>query len=527
MRKVTEWFDHDIYCWNSGDELRCMEEQLKEYCKPQVIDAILSMFPDVTLESVEFYPAGRYMEPCKMVLTNIPDFYEIRMRQKVTARHTGTLRVYLPVRWNHRFMGIAGAGTNNEVDWYTSPTYNVLTWPIAIRNGYACAVADNDTGIRLDCTWGFDENRKLEWDHIDAWAFNGVLHQMTVLGKAITSLLYGDDSFKSYIHGTSGGGRQAVSEAIRYPDDYDGIWADGPAMNHLPIAFSSLWAPIVEANEKHIVPLEKYMAAYDLAREESCCRKFNFSRHSLSRMRFLEKLLDYPTSEGPITARDLQVMVKTWDGPVTRDGRRINYGFGPTIRQWPVDTPHPYGYLTRKEDGRLSLMPIAEQMFRWFTGDPELDIHSCSYEQFDRIYDTAMTEFAAYALDSYDFTRFASAGGKLIITQGTGDPIIPHEMMIDYYAKAITGFPSEDAFNDTVRMFMPEGGGHSMSDWTGGMPVVSDGMRALTDWVEKGIAPAVLPSVYCNYIEDRIISRDNVPMFNYWGYKKKQKLSMI
>ena len=526
MRDVTKWLDHEIYCWNQSDDLRCMEDYLRTFCKPQVIEAILSMFPDVTLESVSYYPMGHYMESCKMVLTNLPDFYEIRMRQKISDRHRGTLRVYLPVLWNHRFMGIAGAGTNNEVDWFTSVTYNVLTWPIAIRNGYACAVSDNDTGIRLDCTWGFDDKGQLEWDHIDAWAFNTAMHEMTVVGKAITALVYGDDTFTSYIHGTSGGGRQVVSEAIFYPDDYDGLWADGPAVNHLPIHFSTLWSCVVEANEKHIVPLEKYKAAYRLAHEESKCRRFQFSENALSRARFLSKLLGYQTSEGPITQRDLEVMTKLWDGPVTRDGHKINYGFGPLIRQWP-ESIHPYGYLKRDPDGKLMVMPISEQMFRWFTGDPEFDINSCTYEKFDEIYHTAMTAFSKYALDEYDFNGFAAAGGKLIITQGTGDPIIPHEMMYDYYAKAITAFPSENALNQSVRLFMPEGGGHSMLDWTGGMPTIADGMKVLTDWVEHGIAPDQIPTVFYDFEKDAVMSRKMVPAFNYWSYKKKSKLGMI
>ena len=138
-----------------------------------------------------------------------------------------------------------------------------------------------------------------------------------------------------------------------------------------------------------------------------------------------------------------------------------------------------------------------------------------------------MTRFSKYALDEHDFSKFAAAGGKLIITQGTGDPIIPHEMMYDYYGKAIATAPSESALNDSVRLFMPEGGGHSMSDWTGAMPSISQGMKALTDWVEGDNAPGQLPTVFYDFANDRVKSRGIVPMFNLWLYKKKAKLEMI
>ena len=59
------------------------------------------------------------------------------------------------------------------------------------------------------------------------------------------------------------------------------------------------------------------------------------------------------------------------------------YGFGPTIRQWPLETGHQlYGYLKRKPDGKLGLMPIGEQTIRWMTGQPDFDLYQCSYEEF-------------------------------------------------------------------------------------------------------------------------------------------------
>ncbi len=520
MNETTRWYEHKLYHWMEESELSLMDACLKEYCTKEAVESILKKFDRITLESIEFFPAGTYAESGKTQLDNISDFYLIRMKQRVAKNHTGTMRVYLPVNWNHRFMGIAGAGTNNEVDWFTAVTFNVISWPMALKNGYACAVADNDTGIHLDCTWGFDEDGILEWDHIEAWAYR-TMHEMTVCAKEIVTQSYGEKPVASYMHGTSGGGRQVITEALLYPEDYDGLWADGPAIYHYSLNFACLWAAVVEANEKHIVPLSKYKAVFELVTADLCKRDIPFNSRNILWMDFLQSLLGLPTQDGPITRRDLQVMIKTWDGPFTKDRKRIAYGFGPAIQQWPLEGEKEiYGYLKRKEDGRLTLMPIAEQMLRWFSRNPNLDVHSCSYEEFERIYKDSRKDFRCLDFSDTDFSAYAARGGKLIITQGTGDCVVPYQSTIDYYNNMLEHFPSERMMNDSVRMFMPYMAGHSILDWSGAAVACSTGMKALTEWVEHGKVPDKMVTIKYDFQQDKPIWEDTVEVFNQWHYKK-------
>ena len=521
MNEITKWFEHPLYLWMDRKSFTSKREVLLHQCEETRIRRLLESFPAIRLESVTLYSAGSYSEPEKTVLDNIPDFYEIRMKQKTGKRHTGSFRLYLPVHWNHRFMGIAGAGTNNEVDWFTSVTYNVISWPMAIMNGYACAVADNDTGIRLDCSWGFDDQGNLEWDHIDSWAFT-VMHEITLCGKMLTEALYGDRILASYMHGTSGGGRQAVTEAALFPGDYDGLWADGPAVNNLDLQFASLWAAVVESNEGHIVALSKYKTAYEMIMADPVRRLIPFDSRDVEWMDFINRLSGTSTPDGPISRRDLEVMVKTWDGPFTGKGKRMAYGFGPTIRQWPLETGHQlYGYFKRKPDGRLVLMPIGEQTIRWITGDPDFDIYRCSYDEYERIYTDLRKKLLRYDFNECDFTSYAQAGGKLIITHGTGDCVAPYQAVIDYYGRAMEHFPSERIMNESVRLFMPPFAGHSILDWSGPAVSCSDGMKALTDWAEKGLAPDTLPTVLYDFENDRPHERGSVPSFRQWTYRKQ------
>ena len=56
------------------------------------------------------------------------------------------------------------------------------------------------------------------------------VHDMTVLGKAVTEAFYAAKPAYSYWQGCSTGGRQGLGEAQMYPDDYDGIVAAAPAV---------------------------------------------------------------------------------------------------------------------------------------------------------------------------------------------------------------------------------------------------------------------------------------------------------
>lgn len=526
MNEVTKWFSNKIYTWMDENEFVDMSVQMKALCTKENVENILSHYDNIRLLEINYHPAGTYEEEGKTTLDNIDDFYEIRMEQQVTDIHTAHFRVYLPVRWNQRFMGISGAGTNTEVDWFSAVRFNVISWPMALKNGYAAAVSNNDTGIRLDCTWGFDENGQPDWDHIDAWAF-GTIHEMTVCAKELLAMIYGQPAKASYMHGTSGGGREVVTEAIRYPDDYDGLWADAPSIDMVNLAFTCVWAGVVENNEKHIVALSKYKKARDIAVNDPVLHYAPFNSQHTCWRNFIANLLGVETEDGPITRRDIQVMVKTWEGPILPDGRKVAYGFGPIIRQWPLPTGNPmYGYFQRLPDGRYSLMPIAEQFIRWFVADPTFDVHNCTYEQFMEIYDHYNKRFEDYNFNECDYSPFARSGGKMMITQGTGDCVVPYQQMMDYYMDALEHFPSEKMLNNTFRLFMPDLAGHSILDWSGPAVSIADGMTALTNWVENGVEPDEIPTMLYDFAADQVVEASEVEVYNQWKYKQHMKSLM-
>ena len=55
------------------------------------------------------------------------------------------------------------------------------------------------------------------------------MHRTAETAKAIVRAYYGRDPARAYFMGCSNGGRQALMEAQRYPQDFDGLISGAPA----------------------------------------------------------------------------------------------------------------------------------------------------------------------------------------------------------------------------------------------------------------------------------------------------------
>lgn len=497
------WFSNPLYNWIDSSRLP-RRTGMEKRCEPGRLRKVLAAWSDIMPVSVEFYPDGTYEEPGKPKLTNIPAFYLVRIREIITDSHVANVRIMLPVRWNGSLVGIAGAGSNLETDWDKEQTTNITSWPMAVRNGFACFVNNGATGMFVDAGWGFKDG-DLDWPLIDYWALYGT-HHMTQVAKAVAEAAYGEPAGTCYMHGTSGGARQILVEAQKFPADYDGLWADGPMTDYYNLMFSCLWAALVFYREPHKVPLSKYKAVKQFFRRPENRISEPFSLGNAAWEDFLRKLPGLSTGAGPITQEDLRVMRKVWNGPVLSDGSRITYGFGPEITQWPVGPRH-FGYLRIKENGQPSLIPFALQWLRWLVRDPEWDLPSCSYEEWEHIYRSHVDEFAAYRAYDPDLRPMAAQGAKLMITHGTADHISPNQLTRDYYRKALSFFPSEPQMNRNFRVFLLENAGHALYDWDGPNVTNASGWKALMRWVEKGEAPTVLETARYDFGKDRLLEK--------------------
>ena len=131
------------------------------------------------------------------------------------------MELWLPSQnWNGKFMGVGNGGFAGSIQGLANDM------PQALRLGYA--TAGTDTGHQEQGgDWAIGHPEKM----ID-FGYRAT-HEMTLKAKQIVKTFYGENPKYSYFKGCSTGGRMALMEGQRYPDDYDGIIAGSLANRHI------------------------------------------------------------------------------------------------------------------------------------------------------------------------------------------------------------------------------------------------------------------------------------------------------
>ena len=192
--------------------------------------------PNVTVKSANPVPAGVFTPPSLTgadgqvrgpASMTLPAFCRVEATARPTSDSEIKFEVWIPPveAWNGKLEGVGNGGYSGAIG-YTAMA-------AGLRRGYA--VASTDTGhTGDDMKFGQGHTEKI----VD-WAYRSV-HVMTETSKLIVRDATGRFADKSYFVGCSAGGHQALSEAQRYPEDYDGIIAGDPANNRIRQTFAFL-----------------------------------------------------------------------------------------------------------------------------------------------------------------------------------------------------------------------------------------------------------------------------------------------
>src|SRR5689334_17944770 len=153
---------------------------------------------------------------------NIPAHCRLQLVLKPTTDSLINMEMWLPPAesWNGKFMGVGNGGFAGSIQGLGNDM------PQALRLGYA--TAGTDTGHQEQGgSWAIGHPEKL----ID-FAYRST-HEMTLKSKEIIKAFYDQGAKYSYFKGCSTGGRMALMEAQRYPNDYNGIIAGSNANRHI------------------------------------------------------------------------------------------------------------------------------------------------------------------------------------------------------------------------------------------------------------------------------------------------------
>lgn len=235
----------------------------------------------------------------------------------VTEASTGvTMRVgvFLPIStWNGRLLGVGGGGYAPGDG--TQPCGNVtaLTYDCGVEYGFVTTSTDGGmpegggTG-----TFALTSDNALNWPLIRSVGYAGI-HQMTVTAKSVINAYYGTGPKFSYFWGGSGGGRNAMMEAQRYPADYDGIHAFQPAINWTKFIPAELWPQLVMNWAETFIPQSTFQAVNEEV--VAACDGLDGVEDSII-ANWQDCDFDASSLIGDVvTAQEAEIINKIWEGP--------------------------------------------------------------------------------------------------------------------------------------------------------------------------------------------------------------------
>lgn len=391
--------------------------------------------------------------------------------------------------WNGRFYMAGCGGFCGSLDSDRPGQVNAINH--GLRRGYA--VATMDAGhygtTATDGRWAMNNPVA-----IADWGWRAVTETARV-GKTVVKAYYTAAIEKSFFNGCSNGGRQALMEASRFPDDFDGIIAGAPAMDGVGI-FGALFPFLAQANAgadgKPIFTNAKLRLLGELV-TASCADEDGLVGDPRSCKIKPGVMACRPgdLSETCFTPAEVGVLEKWYAGPMGKDGKPLYSGGIPAGSEvfWPA-------WLTGSGTLEGSDMVFGREFLRYvgFPVAPGPTYDPLREYSIERDFPKLQAMAPVYTSSNPDLSRFNAKGGKLIIYNGLADAIVPPFRTIDYYAavtKAAGGRAKTESF---ARLFMIPGMDHCGGSNAGaGIDQRGfDPLTALESWVEKGVAPAAL-----------------------------------
>jgi feruloyl esterase len=381
------------------------------------------------------------------------------MTLKPTADSLINMELWLPTQnWNGKFMGVGNGGFAGSIQGLTNEM------PQALRLGYA--TAGTDTGHQEQGgDWAIGHPDKM----ID-FGYRAT-HAMTVTAKQIVKAFYDQNAKYSYFKGCSTGGRMALMEAQRYPDDYNGIIAGSLANRHIHMWTAGVARSIELSRhpEGNLTP-EKARLVNQLVTNSCDTLKEGFLNNPRQCQVDFSKLLCAANADDAtcLTPAQLKTVKMFYDGVTNSKGEMVFSGQA---------LGNPIGALRGTNQSPGGTFDIVRIAFN----DPHLDWHT-----FDLDRDLPIIDKAVGYVDAVDpnLGQFKKNGGKLLLTHGWADTGITRETTIWYYESVLAKMGADQS--DWMRLFMAPGMGHC-----GGGPGVNtfDSIGTLEQWVEQGKAP--------------------------------------
>jgi feruloyl esterase len=442
---------------------------------------------NTTITAAQPIAAGAFTPPAGPAapFKELPAFCRVIGVIKPTSDSDIKFEVWMPASgWNGKFQGIGNGGFAGSI--------SHLELAAATARGYAAA--STDTGhTGGNASWALGHPEKIvDYGH-------RAVHEMTEKAKAIIGAFYGSGPKHSYFASCSNGGRQALMEAQRYPNDYDGLIAGAPANYFTPILSGFAWnlQALVSDPASYIPPAK--LKAIETAALAACDAQDGVA----------DGVLDDPTkcnfdpsvllckgtdSNDCLTEKQVAALKKIYSGPRTSKGEQIIAGFVPGGETGPGGWAT---WITASDPSRALQYFFATQAFaNMVYNDPKWDFKTFSLDRDSKLADEKLGN-SLNAIDP-NLKAFRARGGKLILYHGWSDAALPPVNTINYFKGVVKKMGERDA-SSFVRLYMVPGmqhcnGGPGPNRFGATVTRAQsepqhDMTLALERWVEEGVAP--------------------------------------
>jgi feruloyl esterase len=395
---------------------------------------------------------------------HLPAFCRVAANFKPTPDSDIHAEIWLPLAaWNGKFVAVGSGGWGGYIGY--ADMADVLA------KGYATCATDDGHAGHGSASFILGHPEKF----VD-FAYRSE-HEMTVEAKILIKAFYGREARYSYWSGCSGGGREGLLQAYRYPDEFNGIVVGDPA-NIRRNAWALWLANQTFKDPAAVIPPAKYPMIHRYVLD--ACDANDGLKDGLienpERCHVDFKALECNGPDAPtcLTARQVQ-SAQTILSPATAPNGDVLF---------PRLEPG-----TELRWARLAGGPVPADLFlnqyRYVVyQDPNWD-----WRTFDLARDAAKEDAVDKDVDDINphLAPFAKHGGKLLIYHGWADQQVAPGSSIEFYksAAALSGDTAQSS--DWIRLFMVPGMAHC---WGGEGPDTFDKIGALEEWVEQAKPPS-------------------------------------
>ena len=405
----------------------------------------------------------------------------------------------LPTAWNGKTVQMGGGGYNGTV--VTGTTAVSFAPGVApLLRGYATFGSDSGH-VGSSATADFALNEAA----ISNFGFEHLKKTHDTAFELI-KLRYAKTPDKSYFAGASTGGREGMTVVERFPQDYDGVIANSPAINFSGVRLQGVkvgqaaYAPggfINQAKQKLILKTAVDTCDLDdgvadrIVSNVAACKAKSDSIITTLRCPSGNDEGDTCLSDAQLTtvkaiSDDLVLPYQLAYGVNRHQGYNIlqgadfsgGLGLGTLATLQSPPTVATNGYLYTQGDGYLKY---------FITKNPNLNSMTFDLNNPGTFLQRLVDMSATVGAMNPDIEAFKARGGKLIVLHGLADEVISPNPTIAYYNAQVvkSGQAAVDAF---WRFYTVPGFGHG----SGAFVPSWDALGALDQWVTQGTAPGTL-----------------------------------